>query len=531
MKIPAVVANVLLICAFVSLANCQHSGSTQVRQRRVAESGERVTTRVASGENLQNAIDAAEFGDTIILKAGATYNEIILPYKPPNGDADYITIQTEGFSALVKDGERVKPAEHARAMAKILSPGGKPAVATAPQAHHYRFIGIEFAPAANSEYVHNLIDLGSSDYNSYSQFPHHLIFDRCYVHSTGLNKARRGFAINSAETSILNSQVSGFAGAGDETQAIAGWNGPGPFHIINNYLEGGAEVLLFGGSDPSISNLVPADIEIRRNYFYKQAEWAGKATIKGTFELKNARRVIVDGNLIEGGIRVTAFVITVRNQNGKAPWSTIEDVEITNNVVRHASAGVNILGSDNEHSSQRAKRIRVANNLFEDVANTSDIANFLIISGAESVTVEHNTVQQGGNIITSYGEPAPGFIFRNNIVQFNQYGVACSIQGPACTGIAFCQCFPGGTIKGNVIADNANASANDPIQKNFPGNYFVNSYDGAGFMDYAHGNWQLGSASKYRGKATDGRDPGVDSVALYASGVRSAKEGTAAAVR
>ena len=44
-----------------------------------------------------------------------------------------------------------------------------------------------------------------------------------------------------------------------------GWNGPGPFLIENNYLEAAGENVMFGGSDPSIANLVPSNITIRRN--------------------------------------------------------------------------------------------------------------------------------------------------------------------------------------------------------------------------------------------------------------------------
>ncbi len=390
---------------------------------------------------------------------------------------------------------------------------------TLERAHHFKFIGIEFAPASDASYVYNLIDLGRSDYTSVSQFPHHLIFDRCYVHSTGLNKARRGVALNSAETSIINSWVAGFAGAGDETQAIAGWNGPGPFHIVNNYLEGGAEIILFGGADPSIPNLVPSDIEIRRNHLYRPAEWAGKATVKGSFELKNARRVVVDANVIDGAIRETAFVLTVRNQQGKAPWSTLEDLEITNNIVRSASTGLNILGSDHYHPSQTAKRIRIANNLFTDLVSPGDIAYFVQINGGEDITVEHNTVQQAGNIISSE-KPSLRFVFRNNIVQYNDYGMACFVPGPPCADNMACHCLPDATIKGNVIANNANIGSNYPIDKNFPtGNLFVTSYDKLGFIDHLHGNWRLAPNSKFRGKASDGKDPGIDFTSFEASGV------------
>ncbi len=351
--------------AFV-FAEISHSQATRQGRQRV------VTLK--AGDDLQAALKAARFGDTIIIQAGATFTgPIILPFKGPGSgtDADYITIRTSDLNGIADDGARIKPALHARAMPKIVAPREQAAVGTEARAHHYKFVGVEFLPASNANYVYNVIDLGSSDYTSTPQFPHHLIFDRCYIHSPGLNRARRGFALNSAETSIVNSHVSGFAGAGDETQAIAGWNGPGPFHIVNNYLEGAGEVVLIGGADPSVPNLVPSDIEIRRNYLRKPREWDGRASVKGTFELKNARRVVIEGNLIESEILTTAIVLTVRNQGGKAPWSTIEDVEIKNNIVRHASTGINILGSDNEHRSQEAKRIRIVTSCKQTAASKS----------------------------------------------------------------------------------------------------------------------------------------------------------------
>ena len=86
-----------------------------------------------------------------------------------------------------------------------------------------------------------------------------------------------------------------------------GWGGIGPFKIVNNYLEGAGENVLFGGGDPTIRDLVPADIEVRHNYMAKSLSWkrgesgyAGTSwSIKNIFELKNARRVLVDGNVLE----------------------------------------------------------------------------------------------------------------------------------------------------------------------------------------------------------------------------------------
>ena len=518
-----------LLAALLAFVFAVGSQSQQSRARVVTP---RVIT-LKAGEDLQGAIKSAKFGDTIVLQAGATYTgPIILPFKGAGSgtDSDYITIRTSDMAGIANDGERIKPALHSRAMPKILAPREKVAIGTEPQAHHYKFVGVEFLPAANANYVYNVIDLGSSDYTSLSQFSHHLVFDRCYVHSPGLNRARRGFALNSAETTIINSHVSGFAGAGDETQAIAGWNGPGPFHIINNYLEGGGEVVLIGGSDPSVPNLVPSDIEFRRNYLRKPKEWIGRATIKGTFELKNAKRVVIEGNLIESEILTTAIVLTVRNQGGKAPWSTIEDVEIKSNVIRHASSGINILGSDNEHHSQEAKRIRIVNNLLDDIGggDPNNIPYFLQTNGGRQITVSHNTVQQAGNIITAYGAPTMSFIFRDNIALFNRYGVVCQIEGHECGGEnVFCSCFPGGTFKGNVFADNLGSVANDKLDSKYPsGNYFVSSFQRIGFTDFAHGDWRLGAGSRTRSRGSDGRDPGVDFDALIAAGAMAARTGT-----
>jgi len=40
-----------------------------------------------------------------------------------------------------------------------------------------------------------------------------------------------------------------------------------------------------------------------------------------------------------------AILFTVRNQDGGAPWASIEDVTFRGNVIRHAGGGVNILAA------------------------------------------------------------------------------------------------------------------------------------------------------------------------------------------
>ena len=499
-----IVSASLTICLFLASGHGQRQKEIKqgTRERRTSASA---TIPVKKGENLQKAIDQAQYGDTIVLEPGVTYRgPIILPYKDQQTDK-YVTITTSDSSTLPPANERVVPERHAQAMPKIIAPDNGVAVGTAEQAHHYQFIGIEFAPDPDARYLYNLIDLGRSDYKSLSQFPHDLIFDRCYIHSTGLNKARRGVGLNSGGTSIINSHISGFAGVEDETQGLCGWNGPGPFHIVNNYIEGGTQNIMFGGADPAVPNLVPSGIEIRKNFLYKPPEWYGRASIKATIELKNARNVVIDGNVLEcAGLNAT-FVLTVRNQNGAAPWSILEDITVTNNIVRHSGMGFNILGSDTEHHSQQAKRIRIANNLLVDLVPDYS-AVFIAGCCADTVTVENNTVQQTGNIMTCYGPPSSNFVFRSNIVQYNSYGFACPANALSVDS------------RGNIIADNSGAIAANGSPANIPrNNLFVSSYNQVGFVDVTNGDWRLSPQSKIRRKGVDGSEPGVNFEALEAA--------------
>src|SRR5207245_1247796 len=251
------------------------------------------------------------------------------------------------------------------AMAALVA-AAVPVVSTAPRAHHYRLLGIEIHPLEGT-YVFNLVQLGST-WGTAASLPHHLVFDRCYIHGDPVRGARRGIALNSADTAIIDSYLSDFKEAGADSQAIAGWDGPGPFKIVNNHLEGAGEDLIFGGADPSIPDLVPSDIEIRGNYLTKPLSWRkGDAAFEGTpwtvknlLELKNARRVLIEGNLLEhcwpDGQDGFAVLFTVRDQNGRAPWSSVEDVTFRRNVVRHAGSGINILGRDDNHPSRQTRR-------------------------------------------------------------------------------------------------------------------------------------------------------------------------------
>lgn len=227
---------------------------------------------VAAGGNLQAAIDAAQPGDRIMLAPGATF---VGNFRLPNkGSSElYITIRSAAADTLLPPaGVRVTPAD-APNLARIRSGNTMSALSMAPGAHHWRLQWLEFA--ANYRGYGEIISLGAGDatQDTLAEVPHHLVLDRIYVHGDPFLGQKRGIAVNSGATWVLNSYISDIKAVGIDTQALMGFNGPGPWLVTNNYLEAAGENVLIGGASPHIYNLVPADLEFRRNHMTKPLSW------------------------------------------------------------------------------------------------------------------------------------------------------------------------------------------------------------------------------------------------------------------
>ena len=158
--------------------------------------------KVPPGGNVQAAIEQANSGDVVELQAGAVYSgQINLPNKPLT---DYVTIRSSAAADLPVD-KRVGPEQKA-SMATILSGMlGRAAVAATNGAHHYRFVGIEFATSSAS-YNYGLIQLGKGEKRP-ELVPHDIEIDRSYIHPYKSGVTRRGIGINSSNTTIKNSYI------------------------------------------------------------------------------------------------------------------------------------------------------------------------------------------------------------------------------------------------------------------------------------------------------------------------------------
>jgi hypothetical protein len=334
--------------------------------------------------------------------------------------------------------------------------------------------------------------------------------------------------MNGAYLSLVESWVSDIHVIGQDTQAVGGWNGPGPFKISNNELQAAGENILFGGSKPSLPNNIPSDIEISRNHFFKPLSWrVGDPTyagihwsVKNLLELKIAQRVTILGNILENNWvdaqAGPAFLITPRTENGTAPWVYTQDITFAYNILRHSASAVNIAGEDSGDPQKlvRGRRIQLVDNLFTDINGPvwgapSGGFLFQILGSTDSLTIDHNTGLQTGTIINADGAPSTNVVYTNNITAHNLYGVKGS--GLASGSSTISTDFPGMVFKANILE---NLKPSGLTSAKYPaGNFFPPDWSTV-FANFAGGNYNV--IGVYRNAGTDGKDPGPSIIGLQA---------------
>ena len=476
------------------------------------------TLNVAAGGDLQAALDKAQLGDTIVLEAGATYRG---PFKLPNKTAGsgWIYVVSSHLSDLPPPGTRVSPA-NATSMPKIVAPKAQSAVITVANSHHFRFVGIEFTPVAGATPIYQVVSIGNGN-ASPETLPSHIVFDRCYVHGEPGANNRRGIEMDGAYVAVVDSYLSDFQEVGADTQGLAAWNTTGPLKIVDNYIEAAGENVIFGGADSRAPSLVPSDIEIENNYFFKPLSLIGtRYNVKNLLEFKTAKRVLVSGNTFQNNPAAAqtgfALLITPRNQSGNAPWSATTDIAISDNVLINVGSGFNIAGGDNIHPSLLTERILIRNNVVGVTGlNGADGRTFMFTGGGSDFTVDHNTIINTASpprccsdLAASSAPPrVNNFVFTNNLSTQTRYGFFGAGVGEGTPALN--TGFSNWTFSKNVIVA-AKASA-------YPtGNYFPATNAAVQFHDYSAGKYSLAPGSPYKNAGTDGLDIGAS---LPTSGV------------
>ncbi|PYV71545.1 MAG: hypothetical protein DMG97_15925, partial [Acidobacteria bacterium] len=285
------------------------------------------------------------------------------------------------------------------------------------------------------------------------------------------------------------------------------------------------------GKHPDIANLIPSDIEIRRNYFFKPLSWLGSSySVKNLLEFKCAQRVLVEGNTFQNvwlnAQAGWALLITPRSDDGLGPWENVADVTIRLNKFINVGQGIDIAGTDNYFLSGVVNRVLIENNLIliqningEDhrllqFTNPSTFA----AAGPNNVTVRHNTgliLSVGGGALGAsvfsemLGAKADQFDFRDNLLSNGGYGFFGS--GGSVGSGALARYFTNYDMLNNVFIGGGPAGS-------YPANnFFPNDNSAVGFVNFAGGDYTLTSGSPFRNAATDGKDVGADIAAIAAA--------------
>lgn len=469
------------------------------------------------GSSFQAALDSARSGDRVLLHAGTDYTGTFIIRRTGCANG-WLTISTD--STLPPEGVLMTDSlKKVYRLPRLLPDYVNPPLSFAAEASCVRVMGIEVTTPPTIKVSNTLVEVGDGGATSVSQLPRNIVLDRMFIHGTDSLDVHRCVALNSDSTSIVDSWVSDCHSRGIDAQAIWGWNGRGPYKIVNNHLEASSEVFGFGGADPAIQGLVPSDIEFRRNYLTRPMSWKGGPwLIKNLIEFKNARRALIDGNVLENswpqGQLGWAFVLWSVNQQGSCTWCVTSDVTITNNLIRNVAAGFQL--NEQYGPAIPMQRIAIRNNIMIGVDNPAVNGGgygFLVQGFIPSLSIEHNTFfvptisefqwSSSKTLLTNH-------IIRNNLTGGGTYSLFAS---PTNSWNAFVDTATS-MFQGNVVALGGYYSSGYPS-----GNWYPPSLDslklvGGGSAAFAvtspPGSLALAPTSPYKAAGTDGKDPGAD---------------------
>lgn len=190
----------------------------------------------------------------LVLTAGQTFTgQINLSSK---SCSQYIRVRSSRLGELTADVRA--GATQTSLMAKITQGGlANTMQTTTDGVNYYAFEGLEITTSANPAYS-AIIQIGSGIEDTYTKLPHHIVFDRNWIHGVAqVNGPKRGLSLNGMNIIITNNSFTENHAVGSDSQAILCSQCMGPIYVRNNLMSSGAGAFYAGGGGCTRSGSFP----------------------------------------------------------------------------------------------------------------------------------------------------------------------------------------------------------------------------------------------------------------------------------
>ncbi|MGE3467381.1 MAG: PKD domain-containing protein [Pyrinomonadaceae bacterium] len=542
------------------------------------------TFLVTSMSQLRAAYDQCTGGEHIIIPAGTVLSgSVELPHRE---FSDFVTIRSS--AAMPGLAVRVAKDHRGLAVLRGSHPNEIPMVirnrASKIRISGLKF---EPFPGGNDTLQnYYLLQVGEAfGQASIDDNPQRIIIEHCVVNPPNGSQVVHAILNDGYKVSIISSWLGNIKTYGSQdSQAVFSLDGRGA-HVYNNtFFEAASESIIYGGATNQIDGIVPTNIEFRRCVFTKSVAWRSlppnsdgdTLNVKSLFETKNARRLYVEASEFSNhwdasrsqyySIVVKSTADTPGGEQG-SPWSVSEEIVFQNNRVSHINGALAIAREFTSpgvvYDTLKPQDIRFINVLFDDLTFGrwgSDRGWAIFVAGADDLQIRNTTLIDAIdkvdeeyelllalNSVNSYRP-----VIKDSILPLNYYGIrnTCG-EGIAAMNVGTSGWFD--TTTGSSCAATSDQSPGEwTIEGNiFPkmrsihypnsypsGNAYPENYSGVGMERYRNchisiafdpcktyvTDFALRADSHFRGTASDGSDPGINS-ALLAERLRCTASG------
>lgn len=333
--------------------------------------------------------DGTHRGNTYVCPAGATYSWFKLPVTTGPG---WTCIRADS-PTLPAFGTRITEADAPKLFRIVTAgphmPDSTSSISIGLGSNGWRIVGAEVAEArANTAGAYGLIFIAGS----------RVCIERCWIHGTPTSdRVPRGIYITSEragiwaeDIQIWDTRISDIKHFDQDNQGIyMGLNRR--THIENCYVSGTCMNIMIGTQG---WGQYGEDVVVRRCHLYKPPQWFQFLidgvtpnpvwdqhlpiwSIKNIFETKNARRVLMEGNIFENEWRGPAITHNTQELD-------LTDVTYQHNVFLNCRVGWSI----GLQSTGKNYRIKIYNNLWMNIVGMLGWHTYM----CHDLWVEHNTV-------------------------------------------------------------------------------------------------------------------------------------------